>query len=181
MYLSLFAIPRSANSTPRADNHHKYSHLGPIANAVLIPISSVTATELRAIAIFKMTTWSFLNPPSNISLSQGRLKFTTLPNTDYWHPPDRIAANGHFYYTKLALPREYGLHLQSTFMGDWKVTYDQAGVMIRASKEKWIKAGIEYVDGIAYLRYPFPLQLSPPNQRPMSPLHKTDSSLNSFN
>lgn len=109
-----------------------------------------------------MTTWSFLNPPSNISLSQGHLKFTTLPKTDYWHPPERIAANGHFYYTKLSLPQEYGLHLQSTFKGDWNVTYDQAGVMIRASNEKWIKAGIEYVDGIAYLRYLFPLP----------PLHK---------
>lgn len=45
------------------------------------------------------------------------------------------------------------MHLQSSFKGDWKVTYDQAGVMIRASNEKWIKAGIEYVDGVAYLRY----------------------------
>ena len=31
--------------------------------------------------------------------------------------------------------------------------YDQGGIMIRASAEKWIKAGIEYVDGDAYLRY----------------------------
>jgi hypothetical protein len=99
------------------------------------------------------SSWTFLNAPSKVSLSQGRVAFTTHPNTDYWHPPDRTAANGHFYCTTLSLPKEYGLHLQSTLQGSWKAMYDQGGIMIRASAEKWIKAGIEYVDGEAYLRY----------------------------
>ena len=80
------------------------------------------------------------------------MSFTTHPQTDYWHPPDRTAANGHFYYTTAILPYSYGLHLQSTLRGNYKVTYDQAGIMIRASAERWIKAGVEYVDGTAYLR-----------------------------
>ena len=31
--------------------------------------------------------------------------------------------------------------------GDYKVRFDQAGLMIRIDKENWLKAGIEYVDG----------------------------------
>ena len=29
--------------------------------------------------------------------------------------------------------------------GDYKVRFDQAGLMIRIDKENWLKAGIEYV------------------------------------
>jgi len=37
------------------------------------------------------------------------------------------------------------------------VTYDQAGIMMRANAERWIKAGVEYVDGISYLRFINPI------------------------
>jgi uncharacterized protein len=99
-----------------------------------------------------MPRWTFLHSPTNVEAGDDRVSFTTLPFTDYWHPPDRIAANGHFYYTEGILPASYGLHLQCTVKGDFKTTYDQAGLMIRASPEKWIKAGIEYVDGVPFLR-----------------------------
>ena len=99
-----------------------------------------------------MPSWSFLDPPSEINVSEGCVSFTTHPQTDYWHPPDRTAANGHFYYTTAILPHSYGLHLQCTLRGNYKVTYDQAGIMIRESAEKWIKAGVEYVEGTPYLR-----------------------------
>jgi regulation of enolase protein 1 (concanavalin A-like superfamily) len=104
-----------------------------------------------------MASWSFLNPPSQIIASEGKIAFTTHPQTDYWHPPDGIAANGHFYYTKARLPYLWGLHVQCTVHGDYKVTYDQAGIMMRANAERWIKAGVEYVDGISYLRFINPI------------------------
>jgi regulation of enolase protein 1 (concanavalin A-like superfamily) len=102
-----------------------------------------------------MSKWEFSNPPSNITSTPTSISFTTHPNTDFWHPPTRLAANGHFYYTKAVLPYSYGIHLQCSFQGEWKVTYDQGGVMIReaGSQTKWIKAGVEFVDGKAYLRY----------------------------
>jgi len=100
-----------------------------------------------------MPSWTFSNAPSEFSASGDRISFTTLPKTDYWHPPDRIAANGHFYYTKATLPLAYGLHVQASLQGQWATTYDQAGIMIRESSGKWIKAGVEYVKGRPYLRY----------------------------
>ena len=100
-----------------------------------------------------MTSWSFLNPPSDITASDGRVSFKTAPKTDYWRTPARIAANGHFYHTKASVPVESGFHLQCSLSGEWKTTYDQGGIMIWASEEKWIKAGVEYVDGTRYLSY----------------------------
>ena len=109
---------------------------------------------------FWMTSWKWLNPPSGLTISQGRVSFTTSPKTDYWHPPDRVAANGHFYYTKAALPFDYGIHVQCTVQGDWNTKYDQAGIMVRKSAEQWIKAGVEFVNGKPYLRSPSSIVLT---------------------
>ena len=100
----------------------------------------------------EMPRWSFLNPPSEVEADDDRVTIRTQRFTDYWHPPDRIAANGHFYYTAAILPFFYGLHLQCTLSGDFKTTYDQACIMIRASPEQWIKAGVEYIEGVPHLR-----------------------------
>jgi Protein of unknown function (DUF1349) len=118
----------------------------------LPPHPFFATTQLAFSPISTMPSWSWDNPPSDISASEGSVSFKTHPKTDYWHTPEITSANGHFYHTKAILPGEYGFHVQSTFRGDWRVTYDQGGLMIRASETQWIKAGVEYVSGVPYLR-----------------------------
>lgn len=70
---------------------------------------------------------------------------SVTPKSDYW----RISHYGFtvddapFYYT------EYGGEFEAKVKvtGDYKVRFDQAGMMIRIDHENYIKAGIEYVDG----------------------------------
>lgn len=67
------------------------------------------------------------------------------PNSDYW----RISHYGFtvddapFYYA------EYGGEFEAKvkISGDYKVRFDQAGMMIRLDHENYIKTGIEFVDG----------------------------------
>lgn len=67
------------------------------------------------------------------------------PKSDYW----RISHYGFtvddapFYYA------EYGGEFEAKvkISGDYKVRFDQAGMMIRLDHENYIKTGIEFVDG----------------------------------
>ncbi len=88
---------------------------------------------------------NWFNEPSVWSISDNRLSMTVTPKSDYW----RISHYGFtvddapFYYS------EYGGEFEAKVRvkGDYKVRFDQAGLMIRIDHENYIKAGIEYVDG----------------------------------
>lgn len=88
---------------------------------------------------------NWFNEPSDWSISDNRLSMTVTPKSDYW----RISHYGFtvddapFYYS------EYGGEFEAKvkIKGDYKIRFDQAGLMIRIDHENYIKAGIEYVDG----------------------------------
>lgn len=88
---------------------------------------------------------NWFNEPSDWSISDNRLSMTVTPKSDYW----RISHYGFtvddapFYYS------EYGGEFEAKVKvkGDYKVRFDQAGLMMRIDHENYIKAGIEYVDG----------------------------------
>ncbi|MDE6526772.1 MAG: DUF1349 domain-containing protein [Muribaculaceae bacterium] len=88
---------------------------------------------------------NWFNEPAKWNIHDNSLTMTITPHTDYW----RISHYGFtvddapFYYA------EYGGEFEAKIKvsADYKVRFDQAGMMIRTDCRNYIKTGIEYVDG----------------------------------
>jgi regulation of enolase protein 1 (concanavalin A-like superfamily) len=81
---------------------------------------------------------------------QGRaLTVTTGPKSDFWRKTHYgfIRDNGHFYYENTAGDFVVEVKIE----GKYHELYDQAGLMLRADEQNWIKTGIEYVDGVQHV------------------------------
>ncbi|RWA83826.1 MAG: DUF1349 domain-containing protein [Mesorhizobium sp.] len=91
-------------------------------------------------------TW--LNPPPHHVSGDGTLHVRTGKDTDFWRETfyGFRRDNGHFLYRPVA----GDFSAEVTIKGDYEALYDQAGLMLRLSETHWIKAGIEYTDGLAY-------------------------------
>ena len=108
----------------------------------IVPLILMAANVAGAQTLEKM---NWFNEPTDWKISDGRLTMSVTPKSDYW----RISHYGFtvddapFYYA------EYGGEFEARVKvkGDYKVRFDQAGMMIRIDHENYIKAGIEYVDG----------------------------------
>lgn len=106
---------------------------------LLLTVASVTC---KAQTLEKM---NWFNEPESWSISEGKLNMSVTPGSDYW----RISHYGFtvddapFYYA------EYGGEFEAKVKvsADYKVRFDQAGMMIRIDHENYIKTGIEFVDG----------------------------------
>ncbi|RWM41135.1 DUF1349 domain-containing protein [Mesorhizobium sp.] len=95
---------------------------------------------------FAGMTW--LNPPPHHTFGDGTLHVRTGKDTDFWRETfyGFRRDNGHF----LSRPAAGDFSVEVTLKGEYKVLYDQAGLMVRLSETHWIKAGVEYTDGLAY-------------------------------
>lgn len=88
---------------------------------------------------------NWFNEPSCWQINGDTLTVDVTPHSDYW----RVSHYGFtvddapFYYA------EYGGEFEAIvkISGDYKVRFDQAGMMIRLDHENYIKTGIEFVDG----------------------------------
>ena len=88
---------------------------------------------------------NWFNEPASWEIEGRTLTIDVTPQSDYW----RVSHYGFtvddapFYWT------EYGGEFEAKvkISGDYKVRFDQAGLMLRIDPENYIKAGIEFVDG----------------------------------
>ena len=87
----------------------------------------------------------WFNEPESYTIKNGKLEMDVPAQTDYW----RIAHygftvdDGPFLYTTVGGEFEAKIKVG----GDYKVRFDQAGMMIRKDHENYVKFWIEFVDG----------------------------------
>ncbi|MDX3924243.1 MAG: DUF1349 domain-containing protein [Shinella sp.] len=92
--------------------------------------------------------YEWLNPPADWS---GDAKFLTLATdaaTDFWRETfyGFVRDNGHAFLK----PVSGDFSLSATIEGNYETLYDQAGVFLRLDAGNWIKAGIEFTDGLMH-------------------------------
>lgn len=102
----------------------------------------LSATSLSAQTLDRM---QWFNEPESWTIEGNTLTMDVTPQSDYW----RIS---HYGFTVDDAPFLYTLRggefeVKVKISGDYKVRFDQAGIMLRIDKENYIKTGIEYVDG----------------------------------
>ena len=88
----------------------------------------------------------WLNPPPRLSLEDGSLIVTTAPESDFW----RTTSYGFVRDSGHALLIEFppDTSVEVAFAASFANQFDQAGIMVRASEAHWIKAGVEFADGL---------------------------------
>ena len=87
----------------------------------------------------------WINPPPAFTQKDGVLAVITGHETDYWNNTfyGFKHDNGHF----LATPVTGDFSLTVTFSAAYSALYDQAGAMLRADGDNWLKCGVEFTDG----------------------------------
>lgn len=106
---------------------------------ILVVISTIT---LSAQSLDRM---QWFNEPEFWKIENGTLVMDVTPQSDYW----RVS---HYGFTVDDAPFLYTVRggefeVKVKISGEYKVRFDQAGLMLRIDKENYIKTGIEYVDG----------------------------------
>lgn len=87
----------------------------------------------------------WLNKPPSVVVEDGALLVETGLETDFWRRTSYgfINDNGHL----LARPLPAEAAIEVTFQAEFSEQFDQAGLMLRADAERWLKAGVERSDG----------------------------------
>lgn len=109
--------------------------------------NSATPIQARAVA------WSeggWRNPPASVTeLPDGSLVAEAIEGSDAWQKTSyrfvRDSEHG------LLRPYEQDSAVEVEFVADMSEQFDQAGLIVRADAEHWIKAGTEFADGILCL------------------------------
>lgn len=109
---------------------------------ILAAAAALLSLASQAQSLEKM---QWFNEPEGYSIKGNTLTMDVPAQCDYWRISHYgfTVDDGPFYYTTVGGEFETKVKIS----GDYKVRFDQAGLMIRIDHENWLKAGIEYVDG----------------------------------
>lgn len=97
---------------------------------------------MRAIAWSEM---SWLNEPPEAELDGDDLVVRTGRNTDFWHRTAYGFVHDDGHLLGVPLPGEAAMEV--TFRAQFEEQFDQAGLMLRAAPDTWLKTGVERTDG----------------------------------
>ncbi|MBX4970386.1 DUF1349 domain-containing protein [Rhizobium binae] len=91
----------------------------------------------------------WLNEPESWQADATGLTLTTDEKTDFWRETyyGFTRDSGHF----LAFPTADNFTAQIRVQGEFRTLYDQAGLMVRLDETRWVKTGVEFTDGEAFL------------------------------
>jgi regulation of enolase protein 1 (concanavalin A-like superfamily) len=92
---------------------------------------------------------AWLNEPPAWHVEDGALHVRTAPGTDFWRVTSYGFTRDSGHFLGAPIGREAGLDLR--FTGAFDAQFDQAGLMLRAGPDRWVKAGVEVSDGVLYV------------------------------
>jgi uncharacterized protein len=97
---------------------------------------------------WKSGAWTAL-PAAAEEETDGRLLVTAAEGSDAW----RHTGYGFVHEDEHALLESWdaGRAVEVSFVAAFEARFDQAGLMIRVDAEHWIKAGVEFADGVPQL------------------------------
>lgn len=89
---------------------------------------------------------SWTHAPAHVEPDGGDLLVTAVEGSDAW----RVTSYGFVHDSEHALVQRLGSEsaVEVTFTADLTEQFDQAGLFLRASSVQWVKAGLEYADGM---------------------------------
>ena len=92
------------------------------------------------------STGSWLHEPPSHSNIGSDLVITTEEKSDFW----RDTGYGFTHYSGHALLVNFPPYtaMEVEFSADWTAEFDQAGMLVHADDRHWVKAGVEFADGV---------------------------------
>jgi regulation of enolase protein 1 (concanavalin A-like superfamily) len=87
----------------------------------------------------------WLNEPASWQRTGDVLRVSVDPGTDFWRTTGYgyVHDNGHVYGDLLPGDLDVSVRVRGAFANQ----YDQAGIMLRADEETWLKTGLEFFEG----------------------------------
>lgn len=91
-------------------------------------------------------TGRWTHSPASVTEDGGDLLVEAVEGSDAW----RSTAYGFIHDTEHALlaPLEVGDAMEVSLVAAFSEQFDQAGLFVRAGDKAWVKAGLEYADGV---------------------------------